>query len=98
MASEYYWPKLRKNVADFVKTHTVVSLPYYPIQLKEKNHIKAPSKVRSLLSEVQKGASILQTLPKILTAGNKWPSRPFGGSKNSVFYKVKGSSGLLRSL
>ena len=78
--------------------HTVVSLPYYPIQLKEKNHIKAPSKVQSLLSEVPKGASILQTLPKILTAGNKWPSRPFGGSKNSVFYKVKGSSGLLRSL
>ena len=82
----------------FWPLHTVVILPYYPIQLKEKNHIKAPSKVRSLLSEVPKGASILQTLPKILTAGNKWPSRPFGGSKNSVFYKVKGSSGLLGSL
>ena len=75
--------------------HTVVCLPYYPTNLKEKMISKL---IQSRLSEVPKGASILQTLPKILTPGHKWPSRPFGGSKNSVFYKVKRSSGLLGSL
>ena len=71
--------------------HTVVSLPYYPIHLKEKiiSELIQKSKV-----EVPKGTSILQSLPKILNLGHKWPSRPFGGSKNSVFYKVKTSSGL----
>ncbi len=67
--------------------HTVVSLPYYPIHLKEKNHIKAHSKVKSCLSEVPKGASILQTLPKILTQGINGPLDPSGGQKIQCFIK-----------
>ena len=63
--------------------HTL--LPYSPL---EKNHIKAHSQVKSRLSEVPKGASTLQTLPKILIPGHKWPSRPSWGSNFLVFYKV----------
>ena len=70
------------NGKGFSIRHTVVSLPYYLIHLKEK--IKAHSKVKSRLSEVPKGASTLQTLPKILILGHKWPSRPFRGKKFSV--------------
>ena len=51
----------------FHPEHTVVSLPYYPIHLKEKNHIKAHSKVKSRPSEVQKCASMLKTLPSCFT-------------------------------
>ena len=49
--------------------HTVVSLPY-PIHLGGKNHGKTHSKVNRSQSEVPKGASILQILPKILIPGH----------------------------
>ena len=56
--------------------HSVIPtlLPYSPLGKKSNQ-----SSFISQKSEVPKGVSILQTLPKILTPGHKWPSRPFKG-------------------
>ena len=70
----YAIPRLAMSIrrqCQYPPLHTVVSLPYYPIHFKGKNHIKAHSKVKSRLSEMPKGASLLQTLPKVLTPGHK---------------------------
>ena len=83
----------------FSPLHTVVSLPYYyPIHLKEKIMSKLIQKSKIFYRRCQKVRQYCKPYPKILTPGHKWPSRPFMGSKISVFFKVKRSSGLLRSL